>query len=211
MTPIPARPSVKGLSTRTEVKDDWSFSTTAARRQPGGRCGREPWEVPYPLRLGPRSDGGERISGRVVRAWARDTWASLVAMTDERTGLTADNIDGPLANPNRSGYTSPTNIGGYLWSAIVARDLGLISRPECSGGSGQTLRTLPTWTTTSRAACTTTGTTRRTRGADHLADGRQHRLPVPVQRRQRLAGSRSDGGAERRPANAGWPTGSPTG
>ena len=79
-----------------------------------------------------------------IRRWATDTWASLVAMTDERTGLTADNIDGPLANPNRSGYTSPTNIGGYLWSAIVARDLGLISRAECSGRLDKTLRTLLT-------------------------------------------------------------------
>ncbi len=78
-----------------------------------------------------------------IRRWARDTWASLV-MTDERTGLTADNIDGPLANPNRSGYTSPTNIGGYLWSAIVARDLGLITRTECSRRIGQTLQTLST-------------------------------------------------------------------
>ena len=79
-----------------------------------------------------------------IRRWARDTWASLVAMTDERTGLTADNIDGPLSAPNRSGYTSPTNIGGYLWSAIVARDLGVISRAECSRCIGQTLQTLLT-------------------------------------------------------------------
>jgi hypothetical protein len=63
-------------------------------------------------------------------------------MTDEKTGLTADNIKGPLADPTRSGYTSPTNIGGYLWSAIVARDLGLISRSECSRRIEQTLRTL---------------------------------------------------------------------
>ena len=49
-----------------------------------------------------------------------------------KTGLTADNLDGPLAEKNRSGYTSPTNIGGYLWSAVVARDLGLISRRESS-------------------------------------------------------------------------------
>jgi hypothetical protein len=81
-------------------------------------------------------------SGRQMRQWARDTWASLVAMTDERTGLTADNIDGPLRNPNRSGYTSPTNIGGYLWSAIVARDLGVISRSECSDRIRATLGTL---------------------------------------------------------------------
>ncbi|MET1004424.1 MAG: DUF3131 domain-containing protein, partial [Propionibacteriaceae bacterium] len=82
------------------------------------------------------------VSARRLRRWAKDTWTSLVAMTDERTGLTADNVDGPLANPNRSGYTSPTNIGGYLWSAVVARDLGLISAHECTRRLSQTLHTL---------------------------------------------------------------------
>jgi hypothetical protein len=77
-----------------------------------------------------------------IRRWASDTWASLAAMTDEKTGLTADNLYGPLAEKNRSGYTSPTNIGGYLWSAVVARDFGLISRGECSRRIRQTLQTL---------------------------------------------------------------------
>ena len=77
----------------------------------------------------------ERISRQVIHSWAADTWASLVAMTDENTGLTADNIGASVRRPVRSGYTSPTNIGGYLWSAVVARDLGLISRRECSTGS----------------------------------------------------------------------------
>jgi hypothetical protein len=63
-------------------------------------------------------------------------------MTDEKTGLSADNIDGPLASPHRSGYTSPTNIGGYLWSAIVARELGIISRHEADRRLSQTLDTL---------------------------------------------------------------------
>ena len=62
-------------------------------------------------------------------------------MTDPNTGLTADNMRS-AAVQNRSGYTSPTNIGGYLWSAIVARDLGLISRRECSDRIRQTLLTL---------------------------------------------------------------------
>ncbi|MGO1385773.1 MAG: cellobiose phosphorylase, partial [Arachnia sp.] len=30
-------------------------------------------------------------------AWAKDTWASMVAMVDEKSGLVADNIDGDLA------------------------------------------------------------------------------------------------------------------
>ena len=67
-----------------------------------------------PSRPAPSRGAGPDRS--VLHRWARDTWASLVAMTDEKTGLSADNIDGPLASPHRSGYTSPTNIGGYLWS-----------------------------------------------------------------------------------------------
>ena len=77
-----------------------------------------------------------------VHTWATDTWRSLVAMTDPKTGLPADNIPESLAAGDRSGYTSPTNIGGYLWSAIVARDLGIISKGECTKRLLQTLNTL---------------------------------------------------------------------
>src|SRR4051812_16775311 len=47
----------------------------------------------------------------LVGRWARDTWRSLVAMTDETTGLPADNIGDSVSTPIRSRYTSPTNIG----------------------------------------------------------------------------------------------------
>ena len=63
-------------------------------------------------------------------------------MTDETTGLTADNVEGPVTDPVRSGYTSPTNIGGYLWSTVVARELGLIRRRECRRRLRQTLDSL---------------------------------------------------------------------
>ena len=79
-----------------------------------------------------RHGGG--IDRGTIQRWARDTWASLVAMTDRHTGLPADNISGPLAHPRRSGYTSPTNIGGYLWSTVIARELGIISAGECRSG-----------------------------------------------------------------------------
>jgi hypothetical protein len=79
-----------------------------------------------------------------INRWARDTWASMVAMTDPRTGLPADNISGPLKKPTRSGYTSPTNIGGYLWSTVIARELGIISAGECRTRLAQTLTTLKT-------------------------------------------------------------------
>lgn len=79
---------------------------------------------------------------RTVNRWARDTWRSLVAMTDERTGLPADNIGASVSDPVRSRYTSPTNIGGYLWSAIVARELDIISRREAAARIAQTLHTM---------------------------------------------------------------------
>lgn len=79
-----------------------------------------------------------------LRGWGADTWHSLVRMTDEKTGLPADNIDASLAAEDRSGYTSPTNIGGYLWSAVVARELGIITAGECQRRVMQTLRTLLT-------------------------------------------------------------------
>ena len=85
-----------------------------------------------------------RFDPRTVVGWAKDTWLSLVAMTDPRTGLPADNIPASLAAADRSGYTSPTNIGGYLWSAVVASELGLISSRELVRRCRQTLKTLLT-------------------------------------------------------------------
>jgi hypothetical protein len=94
----------------------------------------------------PGSVLGSSPTGDIDRAtidrWARDTWASLVAMTDPTTGLPADNISGPLGSPTRSGYTSPTNIGGYLWSTVIARELGIISAGECRKRLTQTLTTM---------------------------------------------------------------------
>ncbi|MCA2214981.1 glucoamylase family protein [Jidongwangia harbinensis] len=77
-----------------------------------------------------------------LAGYARDTWRSMAAMTDPRTGLIADSVRGDLTEP--SAYTSPTNIGGYLWSAVAARDLGVISRTEARTRVARTLRTLAT-------------------------------------------------------------------
>jgi hypothetical protein len=77
---------------------------------------------------------------RTLRGYAVDTWRSMTAMTDPATGLVADNIRGDLSHP--SAYTSPTNIGGYLWSAVVAEKLGIISRPQARARVAQTLHTL---------------------------------------------------------------------
>ncbi|MEV4347909.1 glucoamylase family protein [Actinoplanes sp. NPDC049596] len=81
-----------------------------------------------------------RAGADPLRAYGRDTWRSLVAMTDPATGLVADNIAGDLSAP--SAYTSPTNIGGYMWSAVVARELKIISPAEATARVSRTLATL---------------------------------------------------------------------
>ncbi|HET8683448.1 MAG TPA: glucoamylase family protein [Micromonosporaceae bacterium] len=62
--------------------------------------------------------------------WAADTWRSFTAMVEPETGMPSDNIDGSLSPATRSRYTSPTNIGSYIWSTIVARKLHLIGKQE---------------------------------------------------------------------------------
>ncbi|GFJ92710.1 DUF3131 domain-containing protein [Phytohabitans rumicis] len=74
-----------------------------------------------------------------LHTYAKDTWRSMVAMVDPATGLPADNIGGDLAPGTRSAYTSPTNIGGLMWSAVAARDIGTISRREASRVVGAAL------------------------------------------------------------------------
>jgi hypothetical protein len=75
-----------------------------------------------------------------LRQYAVATWASFVAMTNAETGLPSDNIDAQTRA--RSAFTSPTNIGAYIWSTIVARDLGLISAANAQQRIATTLGTL---------------------------------------------------------------------
>jgi hypothetical protein len=95
---------------------------------------------------GPATANGNAGSGRpgneTLFRYAEDTWASLDAMTDEDTGLPSDNITGDLSMPGA--YTSPTNIGGYLWSTVTARDLGIISSDDARDRIATTLGTLET-------------------------------------------------------------------
>jgi hypothetical protein len=80
----------------------------------------------------------------LLRQYAADTWRSFTAMTVPSTGLPADNIGGDLDPSDRSAFTSPTNIGAYLWSTVAARDIGLISKAEAHDRMAQTLATLAT-------------------------------------------------------------------
>jgi hypothetical protein len=82
---------------------------------------------------------GEQDDTRTLERYAKGTWASFVAMTDERTGLPADKID---ADGTRSVQTSNTNIGAYMWSAVVAQRLGIISPGELQQRMDQTIGTL---------------------------------------------------------------------
>src|SRR6476660_986672 len=74
-----------------------------------------------------------------LRSYAQHTWASFVAMTDSSSGLPADilNSDGTT-----SVQTSTTNIGAYMWSAVVARRMGLIKQRELVGRLSRTMKTL---------------------------------------------------------------------
>ena len=73
--------------------------------------------------------------------YARDTWTSFVAMTDEVTGLPADSLH---IDSTRSVQTSITNIGAYMWSTLVAEALRLVSHDEAVSRLDRTLRTLET-------------------------------------------------------------------
>jgi hypothetical protein len=73
--------------------------------------------------------------------YAKDTWASFVAMTDEHTGLPADSLG---SNGSRSIQTSTTNIGAYMWSTVVAERLGIIGHDEAVARLDLTLTSLET-------------------------------------------------------------------
>ena len=80
----------------------------------------------------------------MLREYVADTWRSMAAMADPGTGLVSDNVGGDLNPTDRAAYTSPTNIGAYMWSAVVARETGLISNAEAQKRIALTLKTLPT-------------------------------------------------------------------
>jgi putative glucoamylase/uncharacterized protein DUF3131 len=74
-----------------------------------------------------------------LRDYAKRTWASFDAMTDPSSGLPADilNSDG-----STSVQTSTTNIGAYMWSAVAAHRLGIISERELVRRLDRTITTL---------------------------------------------------------------------
>ncbi|NTV65325.1 MAG: DUF3131 domain-containing protein, partial [Oscillochloris sp.] len=98
-----------------------------------------------PGAVGASHRGGEDLSARqraALRQYAADTWQSFVAMVDLTSGLPADNIDADTRA--RSAYTSPTNIGAYIWATLAARDLQIITPDEARARIDQTLASLAT-------------------------------------------------------------------
>jgi hypothetical protein len=89
------------------------------------------------------ADDGSTLSPsdtETLLGYARATWASFVAMTDEETGLPADSL--AAIDGTRSIQTSTTNIGAYMWSALVAERLGIIGHDELVTRLDQTITTL---------------------------------------------------------------------
>ena len=76
---------------------------------------------------------------QTLHRYARGTWASFVAMTDPETGLPADTL---REDGERSVKTSTTNIGAYMWSTVVARELNIIGHGEAVARLDRTLTTL---------------------------------------------------------------------
>jgi hypothetical protein len=74
-----------------------------------------------------------------LASYARATWASMAAITDARTGLPADILN---ADGTTSVQTSTTNIGAYMWSAVVAQRLGIIGHAETVARLSRTLSSL---------------------------------------------------------------------
>jgi hypothetical protein len=92
------------------------------------------------LSAAPASAGDlSRADRSTLKRYAADTWHSFDLLVDARSGLPDDNVG---ADGARGGYTSPTNIGAYLWSTLGAREVGLIGRREATTRMARTLATL---------------------------------------------------------------------
>jgi len=97
-----------------------------------------------PVQAKPIQLAGEPIAQSelsILKLYARDTWRSFEAMTYPETGLPADSVS---ADGVRAGYTSPTNIGLYVWSTLAARDLQIIDPTEARLRIGRVLDMLET-------------------------------------------------------------------
>ena len=94
---------------------------------------------PQPASAAPNALGS--VERELLTAYARDTWHSFEALTGEN-GLPADGLckSGDVWTP--MGYTSPTDVAAYLWSALAAEELGIIPAAEANRKLARTLASL---------------------------------------------------------------------
>ena len=78
----------------------------------------------------------------LLTRWAADTWRSFEAMTDPDTGLPTDSIAASLDPATRSGYTSPTNIGGRSGAPSRPATSALVDADEARDRLARLLTTL---------------------------------------------------------------------
>jgi hypothetical protein len=78
---------------------------------------------------------------RRLHRYAAATWRSFTHMVDTDSGLPTDQL---YADGHTDVQTSTTNIGAYLWSAVAAQRLGVISHRELVARAGRTIGTLET-------------------------------------------------------------------
>ena len=95
--------------------------------------------VPAAGAAGTAPGGPASASEGVLERYAADTWRSFDAMTDPQSGLPADIL---AADGTRSVQTSTTNIGAYMWSTLVARELGIVGRREAVERLSRTIASL---------------------------------------------------------------------
>jgi hypothetical protein len=95
--------------------------------------------VPAAGAAGPAPGAPASASEGVLERYAADTWRSFDAMTDPRSGLPADIL---AADGTRSVQTSTTNIGAYMWSTLVARELGIVGRRDAVERLSRTIASL---------------------------------------------------------------------
>jgi len=86
----------------------------------------------------PAAAGGHG-GDRALERYAEGTWRSFDAMTDQDSGLPSDILE---RDGTRSVQTSTTNIGAYMWSAVVAERLGIIRKSELISRMRRTVATL---------------------------------------------------------------------
>src|SRR3954469_22925488 len=112
------RPPHRGVASRMNRRRFLTAATASA----AAVCATGPSAFAAPSTRAATASGSAPL-----RTWFEATYRSITAMTTD-FGLTADKIDVSGAGaPVVSAQTSPTNIGGGLWSTVAAAGLGVIS------------------------------------------------------------------------------------